>query len=128
MEAREVGAGDADKKAVEQAWRFHIQLQLSKRIKMRWQNILYSIYIVSGFLTTLVVVLSKLPFELNDKYLTNDYTVSRWLSMALALCVSVCAGFLSLISADSHLNKIQTAQAKIIYEIHRFRMVCIVVD
>jgi len=29
-EAREVGAGDADKKAVEQAWRFHYQLQWSK--------------------------------------------------------------------------------------------------
>jgi hypothetical protein len=30
MEAREVGAGDADKKAVVQSWRFHFQLEKSK--------------------------------------------------------------------------------------------------
>jgi hypothetical protein len=30
MEAGEVGAGDADKKAVVQSWRFHFQLEKSK--------------------------------------------------------------------------------------------------
>jgi hypothetical protein len=30
MESREVGAGDADKKAVVQGWRFHFQLETSK--------------------------------------------------------------------------------------------------
>jgi len=113
MEAREVGAGDADKKAVEQAWRFHYQLHRSKAIKRRWRTTLYSLYIIVGCLTTLVAVLSD--------YI--NFNIHRWLSMALALTVSVCAGILSLISADSQLNQIQAAQAKIAYEVHRFRMV-----
>jgi hypothetical protein len=33
MESREVGAGDADKKAVEQSWRFHFQLEKCKQTR-----------------------------------------------------------------------------------------------
>jgi hypothetical protein len=41
--------------------------------------------------------------------------------MTLAAIVSLCSGILSLISADSHINKIEL-QAKIESEILRFRM------
>jgi hypothetical protein len=42
--------------------------------------------------------------------------------MALAAIVSLCSGILSLTSADTHINKIEIAQAKIENEILRFRM------
>jgi hypothetical protein len=42
--------------------------------------------------------------------------------MTLAVTVSLCSGILSLVSADSHINKIEIAQAKIESEILRFRM------
>lgn len=116
MEAREVGAGDADKKAVEQAWRLHYQLELSKKIKRRWRNLLYALYIISGFGTTLVAVLYDAQALPSEEF-------GRWMAMSLALVVSICSGVLSLISADSQLSKIQSAQAKLMFEIHRFRMV-----
>jgi hypothetical protein len=45
-----------------------------------------------------------------------------WIAMTLAAIVSTCSAILSLISADSHINKIEIAQAKIESEILRFRM------
>jgi hypothetical protein len=45
-----------------------------------------------------------------------------WVAMTLAAIVSLCSGILNLISADSHINKIEIAQAKIESEILRFRM------
>jgi hypothetical protein len=45
-----------------------------------------------------------------------------WIAMTLSAIVSLCSGILSLISADSHINKIRIAQAKIENEILRFRM------
>jgi hypothetical protein len=47
---------------------------------------------------------------------------TQWIAMCLAAIVSLCSGILSLTSADSHINKIETAQAKITSEILRFRM------
>lgn len=46
----------------------------------------------------------------------------QWVAMSLALIVSVCSGVLGLTKADSQLGRIRTSQAKIQYEIHRFRM------
>jgi hypothetical protein len=45
-----------------------------------------------------------------------------WIAMTLAAIISLCSAILSLISADSHVNKIEIAQAKIESEILRFRM------
>jgi hypothetical protein len=64
------------------------------------------LYIFAGFSTTVVSVLDQTP----------------WFAMALAAIVSLCSGILSLTSADSHINKIGIAQAKIENEILRFRM------
>src|SRR6056300_1291947 len=96
MEAREVGAGDADSKAVEQAWRLHYQLELSRSIKRTWRNILYSCCIIAGFGTTLEVVLNDPKFNV-----ITSPVIGRWTTMALALIVSVSAAILNLISADS---------------------------
>jgi hypothetical protein len=144
-EAREVGAGDADKKAVVQGWRFHFQLerskcsrfnaevttymrrphtltssfslayQIAKQIKSRWRAILYALYIWAGFSTTLVAVIDGEPGGLLEN-------ATPWIAMALAAIVSLCSGILSLISADSHINQIEVAQAKLANEILRFRM------
>jgi hypothetical protein len=113
-EAREVGAGDADKNCVEQAWRLHEQLERSKIIKTFWRNFLYTLYILAGFFTVLVAVL-------NQETLTSD--VAQWITVTLAAIVSLCGGILYLISADAQVNKISNAQARIINEIFRFRMV-----
>jgi hypothetical protein len=73
------------------------------------------LYICAGFSTTLVAVLDGEEGGLLQKF-------TPWIAMALAAIVSLCSGILSLISADSHINKIEIAQAKIENEILRFRM------
>jgi hypothetical protein len=116
-EAREVGAGDADKNSVEQAWHLHEQLERSKIIKTFQRNVLYFLYISSGFFTVLVAVLNQSYQET----LTDDFT--QWIAVALASAVSLCGGILYLINADAQVNQISNAQARIIDEIFRFRMV-----
>jgi hypothetical protein len=76
---------------------------------------LYALYIFAGFSTTLVSVLDGME----GGSLHNDI---RWFAMTSAAIVSLCSGILSLTSADSHINKIGIAQAKIENEILRFRM------
>jgi hypothetical protein len=73
------------------------------------------LYIWAGFSTTLVAVIDGE----DDGYLQK---ATPWIAMALAAIVSLCSGILSLISADSHINQIEIAQAKIESEILRFRM------
>ena len=124
MEAREVGTGEADKKAVEQSWRFHHQLYKTHFWKEIWRNLLYALYILAGFATTLVVVVAPF-FPLRDSRKEDETTskfdvYDQWI--AVVLTVTVCSGVLGLISADSQLNKIRIAQAKIAFEILRFRM------
>ena len=117
-EAREVGAGNADNNCVEEAWRLHEQLERSKIIKYFQRNVLYSHYILAGFLTVLVAVLNRV-FE-DVEY---SGTITRWVTVSLAATVSLCGGILYLLSADAQLNQISTAQAEIIDQIFRFRMV-----
>jgi hypothetical protein len=72
------------------------------------------LYIYAGFATTLVAVVSGTGSPYKDAI--------PWIAMSLAAVVSLCSAILSLISADSHINKIEIAQAKIESEILRFRM------
>jgi hypothetical protein len=116
-EAREVGAGDADKNGVEHAWRLHEQLERSKIIKTFWRNCLYFLYILAGFFTVLIAVLNQTFSE------TYSDEITQWVAVSLAATVSLCGGILYLISADAQVNKISNAQARIIDEIFRFRMV-----
>jgi hypothetical protein len=69
------------------------------------------LYIAAGFSTTLFAVLGG-----------DLQKATPWIAMALAAIVSLCSGILSLTSADSHIYKIEIAQAKIENEILRFRM------
>jgi hypothetical protein len=117
LESREVGAGNADVDAVETAWRLHEQLGTTKAIKRFWRGFLYACYIIAGFLTTLVAVLFSYDFD-NVKL-----DQLQWPATVLAIIGSLCIGILNLLSADAELNKIQNAQARIVFEIFRFRMV-----
>lgn len=117
LEKKEVGAGMADDNAVKQAWLLHNQLSRTQKWKSFYRSLLYLLYITAAFCTTLVAVFSaEESFELEPE-------VIRWSALALSITVSFCAAVLGLISADSNLKSIETAQAKIVNEIFRFRMV-----
>jgi hypothetical protein len=116
-EVREVGAGNADKNCVEQAWRLHEQLDWSKIMKNYQRQFLYFLYILSGFSTVLVAVLNQM-FDT-----TYSDVATKWATVTLASTVSLCGGILYLISADAQVNKITNAQARIIEELFLFRMV-----
>lgn len=120
MEAREVGAGDADDKAVERAWRFHHQLDMTRRMKRSQRNLLYGLYIVAGFLTTVNAVVK----EYAERYSYAEVVQEglKWSTLGLAAVVSLCSGILGLLGADSQLAKIETAQAKIVCQLFQFRM------
>ena len=118
LEAKEVGAGNADLNAVETAWRLHEQLGATKKIKRFWRGLLYSCYIIAAFLTTLIAVLFTI--------LTAGHAEElQWPATALAMTASLCIAVLQLLGADAELNDIQSTQARIVFEIFRFRMVSI---
>ena len=98
MEPREVGAADADDRAVEQAWGFLFQLERSeydvcrsspllrsdtsrtaKFWKNLWRNFLYFVYIMAGFSTTLVAVVSCQRCKIKQCNMRRDrYHSRRW--------------------------------------------------
>ena len=52
-----------------------------------------------------------------------DYNDIQWPATAVACIASICIGILNLLATDETLQRIQNAQANIVYEIFRFRMV-----
>jgi len=109
LEKKEVGAGNVDSRAVEKAWRLHRHLETSKLTKSRWRSLLYNVYIIFAFGTTLAAVFERLEGD-----------ASRWVVLGLATVVSISLGILNLTAPDEQLNKIQAAQARILYEVFHF--------
>lgn len=107
LEKKEIGAGNVDSRAVEKAWRLHRHLETTKLAKSRWRSLLYNVYIIFAFGTTLLAVIQNLEG-------------SRWVVLGLATVVSISIGILNLTAPDEQLNKIQAAQARILYEVFHF--------